>query len=148
MAGQPGVRIDPGFRRRLALDRLIAPAAAEHALLVSRRRRHAIPVRSDLRIAIVTILVQLVVVARRFQNIVLGNGIGVRAQARAKEQRGDQNIAFHGNPPCLATIALPCWSRTAAAAVRRAKLQIGKFIARGMVEPARTGLTLASCPWP
>jgi hypothetical protein len=31
----------------------------------------------------------------------------VRAQARAKEQRGNQNHAFHGNPPCLATIILP-----------------------------------------
>src|SRR3984957_18476956 len=27
VAGQAGVRIDPGLRRRLALDRLIAPAA-------------------------------------------------------------------------------------------------------------------------
>ena len=91
MAGQSGVRIGPGLRRRLAFDGLIAPAAAEHALLVSRRRRHAVPVRSDLRVAIVTIVVQLVVVARLFQNIVVGDGIGVRAQARAKEQRDPSN---------------------------------------------------------
>jgi hypothetical protein len=97
-----------------------------------------------LGVAIVTIFVQLVVVARLFQNILVGDGIGVRVQPGAKEQRGDQDHAFHGNPPCLATFALPCWSRAAAAAVRGARLQIGQQKAPPPSFAPYSGLILAN----
>src|SRR5262249_54319037 len=98
MAGQPGVRIDPGVRvpARRALRVLIAPAPARHASLVRGRGRDAIAVRPDALVAVVSVVMERIVTARSPERVVIDDGVGAGSSPAGENNDRGEDRACHG----------------------------------------------------